>query len=142
METVSKHTSDLIKEQKVGESLMEVNILVNIVESNYGEYTFYQYNIRRQKGCIIALPFFTYDKKHKQKLEGYLIYHNKESYGFSEKELFQFGVEAIVGASLSGMAGKLSPLPYKPIDEDEIEDVLDSLIEKNTKVNLNDALYI
>ncbi len=139
---VSEHTSKLIKEQKVGEALMSVDVLVNIVEAYYDDYTFYQYNIRRQKGAVIALPFFSYDKKQVQKFEGYLIYHDKESYGYSEAELKKLGVETIANYSPSGMAGKLSPLPYKPISEDDIEDALDSLIEKNTKVNLTDNLSL
>lgn len=138
----SKHTSKLIKEQKAGEALMEVNVLVSIVEAYYGDYTFYQYNVRRQKGCIIALPFFTYDKKGNQKFEGYLIYHDKDSFGYSEQELLTLGVNSIANYSPSGMAGQLSPLPYKPISEDDIEDVLDSLIEKNTRVNMDDNLSL
>ena len=139
---VSEHTSKLIKEQKVGEALMGVSVLVNNVEAYYGDYTFYQYNIRGQKGSLISLPFFSYDKKQVQKFEGYLIYHDKESYGYSEAELKKLGMETIANYSPSGMAGKLSPLPYKPISEDDIEDALDSLIEKNTKVNLTDNLSL
>lgn len=139
---ISKHTEILLKEQKVGEALMEVNILVSIVEAYWGDYTFYCYNIRRQKGCIIALPFFTYDKDENQKFEGYLVYHDKDSYGYSEEELLKLGISAIANYSPSGMAGQLSPLPYKPISEDDIEDVLDSLIEKNTRVNLSDNLSL
>jgi hypothetical protein len=138
----SKHTSKLIKEQKAGEALMEVNVLVGIVEAYYGDYTFYCYNIRRQKGCIIALPFFTYDKDENQKFEGYLVYHDKDSYGYSEEELLKLGVSTIANYSPSGMADKLRPLPYKPINEDDIEDALDSLIEKNTIVNLSDNLSL
>ena len=130
------------KEQKVGEALMEVNVLVSIVEAYWDDYTFYCYNIRRQKGCVIALPFFTYDKDQNSKFEGYLIYHDKESYGYSEGELRKLGVSTIANYSPSGMAEKLRPLPYKPIDEDDIEDALDALIEKNTRVNLADNLSI
>ena len=139
---VTEHTSKLLKEQKCGEALMEVNVLVNIVEAYYGDYTFYQYNVRRQKGCIIALPFFTYDKDQNSKFEGYLIYHDKESYGYSEEELRKLGVSTIANYSPSGMADKLSPLPHKPIDEDDIEDALYNLIEKNTRVNLDDNLSL
>jgi hypothetical protein len=139
---VSEHTSKLIKEQKVGAILIGVDVLVNIVAVCYGDYMFYQYNVRRQKGSVIALPFFSYDKKQVQKFEGYLIYHDKESYGYSEAELEKLGLETIVNYSPSGMAGKLTPLPYKPISEDNIKDALDSLIEKNTKVNLTDNLSL
>lgn len=135
-------TEKLLKEQKVGEALMQVNILVHIVESYWDDYTFYCYNIRRQKGCIIALPFFTYDKDENQNFEGYLVYHDKDSYGYSEEELLKLGISAIANYSPSGMAGQLSPLPYKPIDEDDIEDALDDIIEKNTRVNLSDNLSI
>ena len=139
---ISKNTEKLMKDWKDGEALMEVNVLVNIVEAYYGDYTLYQYNVRRQKGCILALPFFTYDKNNNQKFEGYLIYHDKDSLGYSEQELLLLGANSIANYSPSGMAGQLSPLPYKPISEDDIEDALDSLIEKNTKVNLFDNLSL
>lgn len=135
---VSKHTAELIESQKLGESLMSVDVLINIIEAVHGEYSFYQYSVRSQKGCIIALPFFS----QKQKFEGYLIYHNKDSYGLSKQELLKLGVETISQNSPSGIAGELTPLPYKTISEDEIEETLDSLIEKNTKVNLADNLSL
>lgn len=135
---VSENTAKLLEEQKVGESLMSIDVLINITEAVHGEYSFYQYNVRSQKGCIIALPFFS----QKQKFEGYLIYHDKENYGFSEQDLWKFGIEVISQNSPSGMAGKLSPLPYKIINEDDIEEVMFSLIEKNTKVNLADNLNL
>ncbi len=138
----TEHTSKLMATQKVGEALMGIDVLVMTTEAEYGEYAFYQYNIRGQVGALIALPFFTYNEKHEQNFEGYLIYHDKDGWGYSEKELYSFGVEAIANNSLSGMAGKLSPLPYKPISEDDIEDALDSLIEKNTRVNLSDNLNL
>jgi hypothetical protein len=138
----SEHSKKLIKEQKAGDGLISVDVLVSIVEAYYSDYTFYCYYIRGKRGCIIALPFFTYDKKENQKLEGYLIYHDKDSYSYSEKELYKLGVETIGNYSPSGMAGKLWPLPYKPISEDDIEDALDSLIEKNTVVNLTDSIIL
>jgi hypothetical protein len=139
---LSEHTKKLLKEQKVGEALIEVSILMNTIEAYYGEYTFYQCNIRGQKGCIIALPFFTYNEKKIAKFEGYLIYHDKENYGYSEDELKKLGIETIANYSPSGMARNLSPLPYKPIRECNIEDAINSLIEKNTKVNLTDNLSL
>ena len=109
-------------------------------ESYYNDYTFYCFGIERQIGCLIALPFFTYDKEHNQKFEGYLIYHNPNSYVLSEDELHLFGMKSIAQASLSGMADNLSPLPYKLISEDDIEDALDSIICKNTFTNLKDPI--
>lgn len=124
------------------ESLMDISVVVNTLQVLYGEHLLYQYNIKRQNGSIIALPFFSYDIKQKQKFEGYLIYHDKHSCGYSEKELYNLGLETIINYSPSGMAGKLIPLPYKPIREEDIEDALDSLIEKNTWVNLTDNLSL
>lgn len=135
--------SKLFKQQKVGNAvLMGVHVLVNVVEVYHDEYTFYQYNIRGQKGSVIALPFFSYDKKHVQKFEGYLIYHDKDSYGYSEVELKKLGMETMANYSPSGMVGKLIPLPYKPISEDHVRNALDCLIEKNTKVNLSDDISL
>ena len=138
----SSHTSKLIKEQAVGESLMAVDVLVSQTEAYYNDYAFYQYSIRGQAGALIALPFFSYDKSNNQNFVGYLIYHDKNNYGYSSDELYMFGVAAIANYSPSGMAGNLSPLPYKPISEDDIEEAMDSLIEKNTKVNLNENLSL
>jgi uncharacterized membrane protein len=130
------------KYMEIGDSLMEVNVLVSTLEVIYGDYSFYQYSVRGQKGCIISLPFFTYNEKKESKFEGYLVYHDKDNFGYSKDELYKFGIDAIVQGLLSGMAGKLTPLPYKPISEDKIEDSLDSIIEKNTKVNLSGTLYL
>ena len=121
---------------------MEVNVLISTLEVIYGDYAFYQYSVRGQKGCIISLPFFTYNEKKESKFEGYLVYHDKDNYGFSKDGLYKFGIEAIIQASLFGMAGKLLPLPYKPIHEDNIEESLDKIIENNTKVNLSGTLYL
>ena len=111
------------------------------VESYYGDYTFYCFGIERQQGCLIALPFFTY-KDDEQTFECYLIYHDKDSYVLSEPELKLFGSKAIAEASLSGMAGNLSPLPYKNISEDDIEDALESLICKNTFTDLKNPIKL
>ena len=127
---------------EVGDCLMSVDVLISNTEVYYGEYCFYQRNVRGKKGNIIALPFFTYNSKQEQKFEGYLVYHDKDGYGFSNDELQKFGIEAIIQASLSGMAGKLSPLPYKPIHEDKIEESLDEIIENNTIVDLSNALRL
>ena len=127
---------------EAGDFLMSVDILIRNTKVYYGEYCFYQRNVRGKKGCIIALPFFTYNQKQEQKFEGYLVYHDKDNYGFSKDELHKFGIEAIIKASLSGMAGKLSPLPYKPIHEDKIEESLDEIIQNNTTVKLDGELYL
>lgn len=127
---------------EVGDSLISVDVLIRNTEAYYGKYCFYQRNVRGKKGCIIALPFFTYNQKQEQKFEGYLVYHDKDNYGFSKDELQNFGIKAIIQASLSGMAGELLPLPYKPIHEDKIEESLDEIIQNNTTVNLGGELYL
>lgn len=135
-------TKEETRSAQVGDAFMSIEVLVHTEEIYYDDYTFYQYNVRGQIGCVIALPFFTYNKKQDRKFEGYLIYHDKDNYGYSKDDLMKFGIDSIANASPSGMAGKLSPLPYKPITEADIDDVLDSLIEKNTKVNLTDNLSL
>lgn len=142
---VSDHTSDLIKRWEPGEALMSIDVLVYTIEVFYGEYSFYQYSIRGQIGAIISLPFFSYNKEDEQKFEGYLIYHKKNGYAYDKSELEILGLNAIANRCQAGCAdcvSKLTPLPYNLISEDDIEDVMDKLIEKNTKVNLEDSLSL
>lgn len=125
-----------------GDSIMDVEINFSEVVVDRGDYAFYCYFIKRQKGCLIALPFFSYNDKQEGKLEGYLIYHDKDSYAYTKEQLSTLGNTALSQASPGGMAGKLEPLPYKPISEENIEDALATLVEKNTVTDLSKQLYI
>jgi hypothetical protein len=126
----------------VGEGQIDVPINVTIVDADCGEYVSYCYSVRGQRGAIISLPFFSYNKDGERKYEGHLIYHDKDGYGMSEANLYKLGIDIMANPSLSGMAGNLTPLPYKPIGEDEIENALDSLIAKNTFVELSKPLSL
>ena len=131
-----------MRKQESGEATIMVDVPIRQTEAYYDDYTLYCYSVRGRRGCVIALPFFTYDNKEVQCFEGYLIYHDKEGYGLAEQDLYKLALSTIVTPSLSGMAGKLRPLPYTLISEDKIEDALDSLIEKNTIVDLSSSLSL
>ena len=115
---------------------MEITLNVDLTIANWGDYTFYQASTRAQ-GILLAIPFIL-----NEEMKGYLLYSDTQSYAMSEKELFKFGIDAIVHANVGGMIGKLSPLPYKPVDKDHVLDCIRGIVSNNASVNLGSSLYL
>ena len=115
---------------------MKIELTVDVLTVNWGEYTFYQVSAREQ-GILLALPFVLNND-----LKGYLFYSDVNSFPMSDKELFKFGIDSIVHANVGGMVGKLSPLPYNPVEESKVLDCLKEIVTKNCSVNLDSRLYL
>lgn len=109
---------------------------VDVLTTNWGEYTFYQASTRNQ-GILLALPFVLNGD-----LKGYLFYSDVNSFPMSDKELFKFGIDSIVHANIGGIVGKLSPLPYNPVDGSKVLYCLKEIVSKNCSVNLGSKLYL
>ncbi len=115
---------------------MEITLNVDLTIANWGDYTFYQASTRAQ-GILLAIPFIL-----NEEMKGYLFYSDTQAYAMSEKELFKFGIDAIVHANVGGMTGKLSPLPYKLVDKDHVLDCIRGIVSNNASVNLGSSLYL
>lgn len=110
---------------------IQVTFDIHTVIVEWGESKFYQYSVRGKSGTLFAFPFFT-----DEEFKGYLVYHDKNSYGFNYDGLRDLGLKSLYEHNLSGTVGGMFPLPYKLVGRNEIESLLDSLIVKNSHVDL------
>ena len=117
---------------------MEIAINIQITSTNYMNYELVQYNIPNQQGVIVAQPYFNKDGEY----VGYLIYHDKDNYGYTEDQLKKICMDLLSNYSPSGVAGTMIPLPYKPLPFSAVGDVMQRILSINATIDLNHSIYI
>lgn len=112
--------------------LREIEMLYN---DNGVEHFFKCAYLERVTGVFVVLPFFSSVKP--KRFEGYLIYHYPDKNGMSESELRDLGMIATSKYSpIGAINGKLA-LPFAPLKDEDVDEVIENLIKINTSVNLS-----
>lgn len=122
---------------EVGDTLISIDILIREVESWYDDYKFYACSVKGMTGSLLSFPFIN----SKGILDGYLIYHDNLN-TYSEDQLNKLGRKSIFCPSPSGIVGGLSPLPYKPVSEYKIEELIVKIITANAIVDFTKPLSL